>query len=183
MEIDLFKNSHSSIYHKLIHRGITRFITILLLDEVELQELLNINHIEVDELKNLITTKIQPESRLGNVPDTRLSTGCEQIDAIIRGGIPTTRAIELFGSSGSGKTQFCLQLLITVQLPLGQGGLNKSAVYLCTEPPFPAKRFHELCEFAPEKFQTTKNDFENNVYVNICYNSVSIITADIYLVK
>lgn len=46
-----------------------------------------------------------------------VSTGCKSIDEILIGGIPTVGISEIYGCSGVGKTQFCLQLALNVQLP------------------------------------------------------------------
>lgn len=54
----------------------------------------------------------------------RVSTGCRQVDRLLSGGVPCRGITELAGQSGSGKTQLCLQLALTVQLPLSSGGLD-----------------------------------------------------------
>ena len=41
-----------------------------------------------------------------------ISTGCSNLDAILRGGAKTKLVTELVGENGSGKTQVCLQLLL-----------------------------------------------------------------------
>lgn len=58
-------------------------------------------------------------------PWKRISTGCSQIDEIIRGGIPVNGITEIVGPSGVGKTQLCLQLSLMSQLPEDSGGANK----------------------------------------------------------
>lgn len=45
-------------------------------------------------------------------------------DYICIGGILTKGITEIVGESATGKTQLCLQLCITVQMPLEQGGLD-----------------------------------------------------------
>lgn len=47
------------------------------------------------------------------------------IDSITRGGLPVNGITEIYGESGVGKTQFCLQLCLMVQLPKNVGGLEK----------------------------------------------------------
>lgn len=56
-----------------------------------------------------------------------LSTGCVQVDNLLRGGVLTRGITELSGRSGAGKTQLCLQLAITVQLTRSVGGLSAGA--------------------------------------------------------
>ena len=54
----------------------------------------------------------------------RLSVGCAILDAGLRGGLLVPGLTEIAGTSGAGKTQLCLQLCLTVQLPREHGGLN-----------------------------------------------------------
>lgn len=53
----------------------------------------------------------------------RLTTGCPIIDAVLCGGLLLQSITEIAGVSAAGKTQICLQLCLTVQLPLEAGGL------------------------------------------------------------
>lgn len=58
-------------------------------------------------------------------PWDRISTGCTSINSILRGGIPINGITEIYGCSGVGKTQLCLQLVLMVQLPKSIGGKEK----------------------------------------------------------
>lgn len=60
----------------------------------------------------------------------RISTGCDSIDNITRGGIPINGITEIYGTSGVGKTQMCLQLSLIVQLPKYLGGCEKGLTLL-----------------------------------------------------
>ena len=51
------------------------------------------------------------------------TTGAEQVDDLMDGGITTGRITELFGGFKSGKTNTCNTLCVTVQLPKAEGGL------------------------------------------------------------
>ena len=76
----------------------------------------------------------------------RLSLGCPVIDRLLRGGILVPGLTELAGTSAAGKTQLCLQLSLTVQLPRQHGGLGGKAVFVSTEDAFPTKRLQQLVE-------------------------------------
>ncbi|XP_075226432.1 DNA repair protein XRCC3-like isoform X3 [Lycorma delicatula] len=95
----------------------------------------------------------------------RLSTGCEYINKLLRGGIPRRGITELSGESGSGKTQFCLQLTITVQLPFYNGGFNAGAVYICTEDKFPSPRLQQLFTTFPLSTHEDKKKLGDNVFI------------------
>ena len=54
-----------------------------------------------------------------------ISTGCPVLDKQLRGGIACHGITEITGESASGKTQLCLQLCLSVQLPRDKGGLGR----------------------------------------------------------
>ncbi|KXJ29959.1 DNA repair protein XRCC3 [Exaiptasia diaphana] len=56
---------------------------------------------------------------------THVSTGCPVLDKALRGGIACQGITEITGKSASGKTQLCLQLCLSVQLPADRGGLGR----------------------------------------------------------
>ena len=57
-----------------------------------------------------------------------LTTGCKELDQLLRGGIETGAITELFGEFRTGKTQLCHTLCCAAQLPLDQGGGEGKAV-------------------------------------------------------
>lgn len=93
----------------------------------------------------------------------RLSIGCPIIDEALRGGI-NVGITEFTGEAASGKTQFCLQLCLQVQLPKHLGGLEGSACYISTEESKSwLKRLYQL-----EKHFKKKHPFLSDV--NLCKN-------------
>ncbi|MFB6203111.1 MAG: DNA repair and recombination protein RadA [Candidatus Nanohaloarchaea archaeon] len=76
----------------------------------------------------------------------RITTGCEDFDEIIGGGIETQAITEVYGEYGSAKTQIAHQLAVNVQLPEGEGGLDKGAVYIDTEDTFIPDRIEQMAE-------------------------------------
>ena len=63
--------------------------------------------------------------------DELCSTGIEQLDELLNGGIPTGSTVLTVGSSGSGKTTLCMQFLIN-GAKLGERGV----FFTITEPLF-----------------------------------------------
>lgn len=57
-------------------------------------------------------------SRCQEVNNQVITTGCKTIDEALGGGLFNCGITEISGESGCGKTQFCLQIALTVQLPL-----------------------------------------------------------------
>ncbi|MEM3943750.1 MAG: AAA family ATPase [Thermofilaceae archaeon] len=70
----------------------------------------------------------------------RLSTGVRSIDELLGGGLRVGDIYEFAGEFGTGKTQLCHQLSVTVQLPRERGGLGGGAVYIDTEGTFSPQR-------------------------------------------
>ncbi|RKO99217.1 hypothetical protein CXG81DRAFT_20667 [Caulochytrium protostelioides] len=65
---------------------------------------------------------------------------------------------EIYGESGSGKTQMCLQLALLVQLDPELGGLAKEAVYISTEHPFALARAQQMAAAVAEVVATIAGD-------------------------
>jgi DNA-repair protein XRCC3 len=97
----------------------------------------------------------------------KLSLGCPILDQHLDGGILSEGVTEIFGESACGKTQFCLQLCLTVQLPFKLGGLEGGAVYICTEDKFPAKRLEQMKPQFQQQYQECLNDTNvgDNIYI------------------
>ncbi|MCS7104914.1 MAG: DNA repair and recombination protein RadA [Thermofilaceae archaeon] len=69
-----------------------------------------------------------------------LTSGVETIDELLGGGMFIWDIYEFAGEFGTGKTQLCHQLAVTVQLPPALGGLAGKAVYIDTEGTFSPQR-------------------------------------------
>lgn len=97
----------------------------------------------------------------------KITTGSKDLDALFGGGIETQAITELFGEFGSGKTQLCHQLVVNVQLPEEQGGLNGCAVVIDTENTFRPER---IIQMATAK-KIDPSEALKNIYVAQAYNS------------
>ena len=73
-------------------------------------------------------------------------TFCKDLDDMLGGGIAIGEVTELCGCPGIGKTQICIQLCASVQIPRVFGGVDGSALYIDTEGSFMAERVHEVAE-------------------------------------
>ncbi|XP_020231987.1 DNA repair protein XRCC3 homolog [Cajanus cajan] len=74
----------------------------------------------------------------------KCTMGCPALDRFLAGGVPCDSVTEFVGESGCGKTQLCLQLALSAQLPPSRGGLSASAIFIHTEFPFPLRRLRHL---------------------------------------
>ncbi|PCH07316.1 Hypothetical protein PENO1_013180 [Penicillium occitanis (nom. inval.)] len=77
-----------------------------------------------------------------------ISTLDPALDELLGGGIPTGYLTEITGESGSGKTQFLLNLLLAAQLPCPRG-LGRKAIYISTEAPLSTPRLSQILQSHP----------------------------------
>lgn len=75
-----------------------------------------------------------------------LPTGCKPIDSLLGGGLVPKRINQFYGSSGTGKTNLCLQALVTA---INSG---KKVVYVDTEGGFSQKRLDQLTKGRSDEF-------------------------------
>ena len=60
----------------------------------------------------------------------RITTGAQELDDLLGGGVETGSLIEFFGEFRTGKTQIMHQLCVNVQKSREQGGLEGRALYI-----------------------------------------------------
>ena len=76
----------------------------------------------------------------------KLTTGVKGLDELLQGGLRAGELYEFAGEFGTGKTQLCHQLAVTVQLPEERGGLAGKTVYIDTEGTFSPRRVLAMAE-------------------------------------
>lgn len=76
----------------------------------------------------------------------RITVGSKNLDRLLGGGIETGAITEFYGEFGSGKTQICHTLAVTVQLPKEKEGLEAGAIYIDTENTFRPERIAEIAD-------------------------------------
>ena len=76
----------------------------------------------------------------------RVTTGSQELDDVLGGGVETGSVIEFFGEFRTGKTQIMHQLCVNVQLPKEKGGLEGKALYIDTEGTFRPERIIQMSE-------------------------------------
>lgn len=97
----------------------------------------------------------------------RITTGSKALDKLIGGGIETQAITELSGQYGTGKTQICHTLCVTVQMPKEMGGLEGAALYFDTEGTFSPNRIYQIAQnrgLDPE--EALKNVIVSRVYTS-----------------
>lgn len=76
----------------------------------------------------------------------RISTGSEDFDNLLGGGVETQSITELYGKFSSGKTQVSLQLAVNSQKPKEEGGIGKNCLYIDNEKTFRPERVISIAE-------------------------------------
>ncbi len=97
----------------------------------------------------------------------RCTTGSENLNRLMGGGIETQAMTELIGEYGVGKTQICLSLCVRVQLPEEENGLNGKVVYIDTEGTFIPERIFQIAE----SLGLDPHETLNNIFLARAYNS------------
>ena len=76
----------------------------------------------------------------------KITTGTECLDLLLDGGLETQALTEVYGEFGSGKTQFCHTMCVTVQKPKEEGGLDGTVLYIDTENTFRPERIVSIAK-------------------------------------
>jgi meiotic recombination protein DMC1 len=98
---------------------------------------------------------------------SRITTGSTDLDNLLGGGIQTMSITEVFGEFRTGKTQLCLTLCITVQLPEANGGCDGKAAFIDTEGTFRPERLREIAT----RFELDPDEALENVIFARAFNS------------
>ena len=87
-----------------------------------------------------------------------LTTGSNDLDQLLGGGLETGSITELYGEFRTGKTQLCHQLCVTCQLPYKDGGGQGMAMYIDCEGTFRPERLVPIAErYGLDKDQVLDN--------------------------
>jgi len=97
----------------------------------------------------------------------KITTGSQELDKLLEGGIETGSITEIFGEFRTGKTQICHQLAVTCQLPIDQGGSEGKCLYIDTEGTFRPERLLAVAE----RYNLSGQDVLDNVAFARAYNT------------
>ncbi|MFB6145957.1 MAG: DNA repair and recombination protein RadA [Candidatus Nanohaloarchaea archaeon] len=97
----------------------------------------------------------------------KISTGGEELDELLGGGVETQSITEAYGEYGSGKTQLAHQLAVNVQLPEEEGGLGRGVVFIDTEDTFIPERIEQMANANGQDV----DEVLDNIHVARAYNS------------
>ncbi|MFW9772144.1 MAG: DNA repair and recombination protein RadA [Candidatus Heimdallarchaeota archaeon] len=105
----------------------------------------------------------------------KLTTGSQNLDDLLGGGIETGAVTELYGEYRTGKTQIAHQLCVNVQLPYEEGGIGGNALYIDSEGTFRPERIVQMA--------SAKDLDYNKILRNITYGRAYNSDHQVLLVK
>jgi DNA repair protein RadA len=111
-------------------------------------------------------------------PEPQLTTGVKSIDLLLGGGMRPRAIYELCGQPGTGKTQLCLQLSVTVQLSANKRGLGGKCYFMDAEGTFSLSRIRAVAE----RFGLDPDYALSNIYVIDVMNTdhlLQVTTSDL----
>lgn len=102
----------------------------------------------------------------------RISTGSSEFNAVLGGGVESQAITEVFGEFRTGKTQLCLTMAVTAQLPAapqsgGHRGGGGKVVYIDTEGTFRPERVVPIAK----RFGLDPAAALDNILVARCFTS------------
>ena len=97
----------------------------------------------------------------------KLTTGSQNLDDLLGGGIETGSLTELFGEFRTGKTQIVHQLCVNTQLKYEEGGLEGGALFIDTEGTFRPERIIQMAEAKDLDYKKVLK----NITIGRAYNS------------
>ncbi|XP_047994528.1 DNA repair protein XRCC3-like [Leguminivora glycinivorella] len=149
----------SKIFEVIDRAGICTAKEILILSKWDIKKLTNLNIDDILYLKSIVADYVSPESLTGDMlllkQRPRISSGCEAIDKITSGGFRTGTLTEIFGESGSGKTQIGLQAAANT--------FKTGSVFICTEDVFPVKRLKQIQQSLPN--HVLNDNIGKNIFI------------------
>ncbi|UYP48497.1 DNA repair and recombination protein RadA [Candidatus Lokiarchaeum ossiferum] len=93
------------------------------------------------------------------------TTGSQNFDNILNGGISTGRITEVYGAFKSGKTNLSHTLCVTCQLPKSKGGLDGSVLFIDTENTFSRTKVERISKrFGLDPTSTLQNIYHARIF-------------------
>ncbi|VVC37672.1 Hypothetical protein CINCED_3A025900 [Cinara cedri] len=132
------------------------------LDDPELKSKYLRTHLESEsEIRNMLKPPKPVTAAELDIECDSIATFCKAIDEILNGGVQLGRITELSGAPGSGKSQLCMQLCVSVQIPTCFEGLQSEAIYVDTNSNFSEHRITEMINaFVGHVSKSLSNDFK-----------------------
>jgi len=152
LEPGMLKGVASTTVNKLLKAGYTTVQAVAMTPAREIADLAGMGSDTAVKVCRLARMHVDP----GFVPAlevlemrqhmVKCTTGSQELDRILGGGVETGAITELIGEFGSGKTQICFTLAVTAQQPVEEGGYGGNVCVIDTEGTFMPERIMQIAE-------------------------------------
>ncbi|GLV38436.1 spindle B [Carabus blaptoides fortunei] len=118
-------------------------------EDVDIETIRSVAGITIEEWKKLtVNTNTITALDLCQIEsdNSHIVSFSQAFDELLGQGIPVKSITEICGLAGTGKTQICLQLSISVQIPICFGGLAGHSVYIATNFSLTPHRLSEIAK-------------------------------------
>ncbi len=152
LEPGILKGVASSTINKLVRAGFTTIEAVAVTPAREIAEVAVMGKDTALKVCRLARMHVDPgfipalEVLAMRMNMIKCTTGSNELDRILGGGVETGAITELIGEFGSGKTQICFTLSATAQLPIEEGGLGGNVCAIDTEGTFMPERIKQIAE-------------------------------------
>jgi len=97
----------------------------------------------------------------------QITSGSQELDKLLQGGVETGSITEIFGEFRTGKSQLCHHLAVACQLPIDAGGAEGKCLYIDTEGTFRPERILAVAE----RYELIGPDVLDNIAYARAYNT------------
>ena len=173
LEPGMLKGVASTTVKKLLKAGFTTVQAVAVTPAREIADLAGMGSDTAVKVCRLARMHVDP----GFVPAlevlemrqhmVKCTTGSQELDRILGGGIETGAITELIGEFGSGKTQICFTLVVNAQQSVEEGGYGGNVCVIDTEGTFMPERIMQIAE--ERGLDSTK--VLENILIARAYNS------------
>ncbi|XP_072929813.1 DNA repair protein XRCC3 [Epargyreus clarus] len=135
----------------------------------DIKKLTGLQRVDIELLKNIVAKHCSPQSvtcdQLIDRKDDKIKIGCTAIDNLLNGGFRKGVLVEIYGESGSGKTQLGMQL--------SANNASEGSVYICTEDLFPITRYNQIHSHICEH----NSQLGNNMFLEHVYEAPDLLSC------
>ncbi|CAM1302493.1 DMC1 (predicted) [Pycnogonum litorale] len=158
---------------KLKSAGICTVKGILMTTKRKLCAVKGLSEAKVEKIKEVSSKLVDPgfltatevSEKRKNV--FKLSTGSQELDKLLGGGVESMSITEAFGEFRTGKTQLSHTLCVSCQLPRQNGYSGGKAIFIDTENTFRPDRLRNIAD----RFNLDPNAVLDNILYARAYNS------------
>jgi len=101
-----------------------------------------------------------------------ISTSSIALDNLLGGGVRVGMLTDIFGASGTGKTQLCFQLCVNCAKPKNKKGLNANVLFIDATNTFRPERISQMAKHAG-----LDDKLLDKIYVSKVYSSADQVAA------